>query len=284
MNFMKLPNYNLESTLLGGQAFNWDYINGSFYGFTTSRIIKITPATDGIFWQTYPEKDNTLYIKNLLNSKDNFDTILTSINKDPQIALAIESIKNVQILKQDFEQTLFSFILTAHKNIKAVRKVVRQLSRKYGTKYLIDDLEFYTFPSSEVIATLSEEQIKECGAGFRAKYLIQAAKVLSANKNIERELMLKTEQDARQELLKFNGIGDKVADCILTFALGFYTVTPIDIWAQRVLLEFYNLNIKFKYSELRKWYFDYFGEHTAYAGQFLFEYLRENYKSIKKVT
>lgn len=284
MNFLKLENYNLEKTLLGGQAFNWDFINNAYYGFTIDKIIKLIPSEQGIFWQTYPNLDDTLYVKNYLNFKDNFDTILSLISKDQNIVLAINKVQNVQILKQDFDQTLLSFILTAHKNIKAVRKVIRELSRTYGTKYNIDGFDFYTFPTPEVISTLTEEQIKKCGAGFRAKYLIEASKTLVANKNIGQQLQLLTEENARSELLKFNGVGDKVADCVLTFSLGFYSVTPIDIWAQRVLFELYNINNKTKYSELRKWYFNYFGENTAYAGQFLFEYLRENYKDIKRIS
>lgn len=284
MNNLELKNYNLEKTLLGGQAFNWDFINDAYYGFTMDKIIKIVPQKNGILWQTYPEANNTLYLENLLNFNNNFDTILASINKDEIIGTAIQSIKDVRLLKQDFNQTLLSFILTSHKNIKAVRKVVRDLSKSYGEKIIVDGITFYTFPKIETIAQLTEKDIRKVGAGFRSGYVLQAAKVLAGNENYSAKLQSLTESDARKELLKLRGVGDKVADCVLTFALGFYTVTPIDIWAMRVLSDLYKVNTKTNYKNLRKWYFDYFGEHTAWAGQFLFEYLRENYKDIKIVS
>lgn len=284
MNKLKLKNYNFEKTLLGGQAFNWDFINDSYYGFTTNRIIKIEPTSSGILWQTYPHSNDEIYIRNYLNIDIDYDTILKDINKDSNIAQAIDSVKNVRILNQDFEQTLFSFILTAHKNIKAVRKVIRDLSREYGTKIVVDDIEFFTFPTTEKLASLSESDIRKYGAGFRSGYIVDAAKILLDNNNMGSQLKSMYEHSARVELLKFKGIGDKVADCILTFSLGFYTVTPLDIWALRVLSDMYGLNIKAKYSTLRQWYSEYFGENTAWAGQFLFEYLRSNYQDIKKVS
>jgi N-glycosylase/DNA lyase len=82
--------------------------------------------------------------------------------------------------------------------------------------------------------------------------------------------------DARQFLLSFNGIGNKIADCILIFSLGFYEITPIDIWAQRILTEYYNLDEGLKYEKMRNYFSQYFKENTAWAGQFLFEYIRNN--------
>lgn len=284
MNKLKLKNYNLEKTLLGGQAFNWDLINGSYYGFTSSQIIKINPTEDGILWQTYPIANNANYIENLLNLNQDFDTIIKEINKDSNIAIAIETVRDVRILNQDFEQTLLSFILSAHKNIKAVRKIVRDLAKVYGTKIEVDGMTFHTFPKASDLAKLNEANIRELGAGFRSQYIIEASRTLAGNVISGNALKLMSEKDAREELLKFKGIGDKVADCILTFSLGFYTVTPLDVWALRVLSDMYGVNTKMKYSALRQWYSEYFGVNTAWAGQYLFEYYRENFKHIKKVT
>ena len=281
MNYLELPNYNLNKTLLGGQAFNWDYINGYYCGFAIDKLIKITPNKNGILWQTYPDNNDYMYISNLLNIDIDFDLIIQSIQKDENIKRAVQYVENVRILKQGFDQTLMSFILTSHKSIKAVRKIVRDLSKTYGNPIEVDNMIFYTFPSAKVIASLTEDQLRCLGAGFRAKYLLNAAKALNSN-TVGSWLADYTEEGARNKLLELNGVGDKIADCILTFSLGFYTVTPIDVWALRVLHELYKVDPKSNYKTLRKWYADYFNQHTAWAGQFLFEYLRENYKHIKR--
>jgi N-glycosylase/DNA lyase len=43
----------------------------------------------------------------------------------------------------------------------------------------------------------------------------------------------------RDELLKLDGVGPKVADCILLFSLKRFDVFPIDVWVRRVMNELY---------------------------------------------
>lgn len=283
MNELELKNYNLEKTLLGGQSFNWDRINGIYYGFTTDKIIKIQPKTDLIFWQTYPQTNDYQYISKLLNFEKDFDTILTSINKDKIINKAIAEVKNVRLLKQDFAQTLLSFILTSNRNINSVRKIVRMLANIYGNKIIVDNMQFSLFPTLNQLSNLTISDIQKLGTGYRAEYFSDAVKRLLDNENLESYLESLSEEEARNELLKFKGIGNKIADCILVFALGFYELTPIDIWAQRVVQDIYSVNYKSNYEHYRNWYKNYFKENTAWAGQFLFEYIRFNYKKTNKL-
>jgi len=275
MNRTNISNFNLEFTLLGGQAFNWDKIDGIFYGFTQDKVIKLQEKNNQLYWQTYPEKDNWEFLRTYLQLDLNYQNILNKINKDETILKAINSIPFVRLLKQDFEQTLLSFILSSHKNIKAVRKCIRDLSKKYGNSIKVDGDTFYLFPTTEKLNTINESELKQSGMGFRSVYLKNAVTYLSQNKI---DFTNKTEEEARETLLALNGVGDKIADCVLVFSLGYYTVTPIDIWGKRVLTDLYKLDAKLKYPILREWYKNYFGEHTAWAGQFLFEYLRLNYK------
>lgn len=278
MNKVKIDKYNLHTTLLGGQAFNWDFMDGTYYGFTQDKAIELRLVGDELYWQTYPEKDDWEFIKNYLQLELEYDVILERINKDKNIQAAIENVSHVRLLNQDFEQTLLSFILTSHKNIKAVRKVVRDLSKKYGAQLTFNNHFYHHFPKTEVIAELSEDQLREVGAGFRAKYLQSTAKVL--NSGILNIKNIKNEDEVRKNLMALNGVGDKIADCVMAFSLEFYNITPIDIWGKRVLTDLYGLDENLKYPEMRKWYSQYFGEYTAYAGQILFEYLR-NFRSNK---
>ena len=82
------------------------------------------------------------------------------------------------------------------------------------------------------------------------------------------------ESEAREELKSIKGIGDKVADCILVYSLGFYNVIPQDLWVQRILTDLYKLP-KMKTEEYREWINEYFNGNGAFAGQILFEYMRQ---------
>jgi len=46
-------------------------------------------------------------------------------------------------------------------------------------------------------------------------------------------------EDARDHLAQFVGVGDKVADCILLFSLGYLEAVPLDTWIQTTIAEFY---------------------------------------------
>ena len=43
----------------------------------------------------------------------------------------------------------------------------------------------------------------------------------------------------REKLLKYSGVGPKVADCIMLFSMKKYEVFPIDVWVKRVMTELY---------------------------------------------
>ncbi len=83
-----------------------------------------------------------------------------------------------------------------------------------------------------------------------------------------------SETDARKTLLGINGVGEKIADCVLVFGLGFDNVTPLDVWSKRVFTRFYKLNPKMKYEDMRFWASNYFEGYAGWAGQFLYEYIR----------
>jgi N-glycosylase/DNA lyase len=275
MNKLELHNYNLPATLLGGQAFNWNIVENSYYGFTQSHIIKIIPKEGYILWQTYPNKDDINMIISYMNLDIKYEDKLEIIKtKDSHISNAIEKYNGLRILNQPFEQTLLSFILSSHKSVKGVRKAVKDFTNAYGRDDLVDGIKFNLFPKVEDIQHLSEEDYRKIGFGFRSRYFKEAVnKLLYLESDTLQELKL-NEYNARNYLITYTGIGEKIADCIMTFSMEFSTITPLDVWGKRVLTDLYNIDPTLKYSQMREWYKNYFGEHTAIAGQYLFEYIR----------
>ena len=197
--------------------------------------------------------------------------------KDEHINNAIKAYPNLRILKQDFDQTLLSFIMSSVKNIASIRKSIRLLNQKFGKVINVDGIKFYLFPSTETLSEVSLNKLLETRIGFRAKHLKTSAKKLiefSASNNLK-----ELSSDAVHKTLKsFPGVGDKVADCVMIFSLGFDSITPLDVWGKRVLTNFYNLDPKMKYTEMKAWLDQYFQGYAGWAGQFLFEYIRnKNY-------
>lgn len=273
MNLFEIQDYNLEKTLLGGQAFNWDMHNEGFYGFFKDKVVKIVPSNTGFFWQTYPNSDDVNFIKNYFATNQNYYAIRDFLqNKDVHTNKALNKNSGLRIVNQDFQQTLLSFILSSNKSIKGVRKAVRDLSKKYGRDIKVDGIKINLFPLIEDLILLKEEDFRELGFGYRAKFFHNAVQRL-----VEIDIIANSNEDnVRNSLMQFDGIGEKIAECIMVFGLGFREITPLDVWGKRILIDLYGISPKLKYSDMRIWLKDYFGEYTAFAGQYLFEYIRES--------
>ena len=279
MNKLLLPKYNLEMTLLGGQTFNFDSNHEGYYGFTQDKVIELKRVVETphgaslLHWQTYPEHDDIDFLKNYLRLDVNYENILKKIQKDSFVKKAVKKYPDLRLLKQDFEQCLLSFIISSNNNIKPIRKIIRSMSKKFGKSIIIKNEKIHLFPETKVLAEAKMEDLLECKLGFRAKFIKGAAQHILET-NLSKKIKSMDEDNARIAIKKINGIGDKITDCVLVFALGFDNVTPLDVWGKRVCTEFYKLNSKMKYNEMRNWLQNYFNGYTAWAGQFLFEYIR----------
>ena len=279
MNKLYLSHYDLNMTLLGGQSFAWDFEDGCYFGFTRNKAIKLKMDVETchskslLYWQTYPEKDDFNFLKKYLRLDVDYPTIMKKIQKDNHIKSAIKTYPNLRLLKQDFEETLLSFLVSANNNIRSIRKIIRSMNRKFGKSLNVDGKKIFLFPKAEVIAEAKLEDLLDCKLGFRAKYLTGAAKYVLKN-DLSKKIEKMSETNARNTLLKINGVGEKIADCVLVFGLGFDNVTPLDVWGKRAFIRFYKLNPKMKYDDMRDWISDYFEGYSAWAGQFLYEYIR----------
>jgi N-glycosylase/DNA lyase len=277
MNKLFLPNYNLHWTLMGGQSFGWDFDGEYYYGFTQDRAVKLKQVGDELYWQTYPQKDDFEFMEKYLRLDTDYETILKKIDKDLHMKSAINQFPNLRLLHQGFEETTLSFIMSAFNNIKKIRMSIRLLNTRFGQKVMVGNKEIFLFPKTEVISNATEEDLRACKLGYRAPFVKRAAEHLLSN-GLNKSIVNLDEFATRKELIKLPGVGEKVADCILTFGLAFDNVTPMDVWAKRVYVDLYNLDPKIKHHEARAWVNEYFEGHGAWAGQFLFEYIRSKKK------
>jgi N-glycosylase/DNA lyase len=130
----------------------------------------------------------------------------------------------------------------------------------------------YTFPLPGKINDY--KKIIDAKTGFRARY------ILEANNNIDirhlNSLRNKPYKHAKDELKKVKGVGDKVADCILLFSLGFNQAFPVDTWIKKVIQSLYFNNNVVSNDRIREFGMDYFERYAGYAQQYLFMYSRND--------
>ncbi len=269
---------NVENSINSGQVFLWRKNNDIWYGVNGQDILKISKTGD------IKSHQNTK--TDFFRKRDDIEEIIKSISKDSVTKKAVKQYLGLRILEQDPFQCLISFIVSSNSNIQKIKNSLEKISRKFGEKVEFENQEFFLFPKPEIIAEASINQIKNCGVGYRAKFIKEAANRMVLKK-INFEYLKKCNYlDAKKEICKIPGVGNKVADCVLLFSLNKLESFPLDRWMIRILEKYYSDKFKLEtksitekqYEILHGKIVNYFGPYAGYAQQFLFKMERENYK------
>ena len=202
---------NLDHTINSGQVFLWKKINTKWYGVDGDKILVL--------------QNNQKFDKNIkheydfLRLGDNFAQISKDLKNDKNVKKAIKLYPGLRLLRQNPFQCYISFIVSSNSNIPNIQSRLQKLCRMFGRKKTVNNNDFFLFPEPSDLAKASIDDIQKCGLGYRSK-AVKSASLSIINKKIDFELLKKTDYfDAKKELKKIFGIGDKVADCSLLFSL-----------------------------------------------------------------
>lgn len=136
-------------------------------------------------------------------------------------------------LNQDPWECLVSFIISQRKSVKAINTAVEKLCEMYGKRYTFFGFDWYTFPTAEKLKEVFRtEGTYGASLGYRDDYVYSASLYSSDNEFLEYASSLPY-YEAKKELKKIRGVGDKVADCVLLYSLGFNQAFPVDVWIAR---------------------------------------------------
>ena len=269
---------NVENTINSGQVFLWSKQKEFWYGINGQDVLKINNSGK---ITSYSNKKYDFF-----RNGDDIEEVIKSISKDRTTKIAVKKYLGLRLARQDPFQCFISFIVSSNSNIQKIKSSLEKISVKFGKKIQFDNKEFYMFPEPKKIANATVQEIQNCGVGYRAKFIIDAAKMVESNQIDFDHLKKANYQDAKEMLLTVPGIGNKVADCILLFSLDKLEAFPLDRWMIRILekyyLEKFELDTKSitekQYNTLHEKIVKHFGPYAGYAQQFLFKMERENYQ------
>lgn len=270
----KYNSFDIEEILECGQCFRFSKLGEKEYLITAyGKTLRIKQyKNDKIeFFPTTEEDFNNIWI-NYFDLKTDYSEIKNILSaKDDILKEAIAFADGIRILNQEPWECLISFIISQNNRIPMIKQVIKNLSEKYGKKAG----ENFAFPTLYELSAANEEELMLCKTGFRAKYILDAInKLNNGTVSIEKINTLST-SEAKEELLKIKGVGDKVSDCVLLFSFGRRETFPTDVWVKRVMEHFYfngnNTNIKAIHQTAE----EKFGKLAGYAQQYLFHYARQ---------
>jgi N-glycosylase/DNA lyase len=218
-----ITDFNLASTLQCGQAFRWRReSDGWFTGVVGNRLMRLCQNGNVLCGDVsvhYLALDVSL------------PKILATFPPIPALQEAVRQHWGLRVLRQEPWETLASFIASSTKQIIQIRQIVELLAQRFGEP--VGDE--YAFPSAAVLARAVLPELLACKLGFRAKYLLAAAQAVD-NGALDLDGLRRMElARAREELMKLDGVGEKIANCVLLYSCGHDAAFPVDVWMQRAL-------------------------------------------------
>jgi N-glycosylase/DNA lyase len=275
------PDFDLEKTLDSGQVFHWEKIGKGFVGTIGDCAIyierngSVVGVRDGGTPARSPRRPLPEIITRYFALDHPLAEICASFPDDPVMNAARQFCRGLRIIRQPKWECLATFICSSMKQVTHIRQISLALRRRFGDKRKVDDHVVYTFPAAQRIARVSENDLRKCALGYRARNLLMTARLVSSGKaNLEAWSAL-SDTDLRAELCALPGVGAKVANCVMLFAYERLRAFPIDVWIERVLKQqYFPRKKKVTEPRLREFSETYFGEHGGYAQQYLFHYVR----------
>ncbi len=268
--------YDLATTLASGQAFRWRPSGRGWEGVIGNRWVRLRSVGDQIEADTCAPAGDWRWLLDYLQLEVDLSRVLAAFPDDAPLRAATTACRGLRLLRQEPWECLASFILSSTKQIVQIRQIITLLCERFGEPVATPTATeaVRAFPRIERIAACSEAELRACKMGFRAPYLRATAQML-----VRGEAKLNSLHDlrcdqARAELLKFPGVGRKIADCVLLFAYGFPEAFPVDVWVMKALRQLYFSRRRPSLKRLQHFAATYFGSQAGYAQQYLFHYVR----------
>jgi len=259
-----VSDFDLAKIFECGQCFRWEAdVNGIYTGVAFGRVARLRSISDKVFisgsvgdfeavWRDYFDLDL------------DYTQLRENLCIDDFMRCATAYGAGIRILKQEKWEALCSFIISQNNNIPRIKKIIDVLCREFGEAINNKEKQYYTFPSAATLAALDAEQLAVLRCGYRADYIIGAARAVSSGEIDLDALSRCSPEDARKALKTLRGVGDKVADCVLLFGLNMLDAFPLDVWMKRAVAEHYGAD------------FDptIFSPYAGIAQQYIYHYTR----------
>lgn len=270
-----IPNkdFNLTHTFDCGQCFRWNaQEDGSYVGVAGGKAVRMRNRGEEIVIENCSKEDYDSFWKHYLDMERDYGKIKEAVSINDIMKTAVEFGGGIRILRQDFFEALMSYIVSQNNSIPNIKRVVERICASYGNEIDFEGKTYYSFPTPETLAALEEKDFRALGAGFRDRYLVGAARLVAEGALSCETLYAMPTEEARRELMKIKGVGNKVCDCVMLFALGKFDLFPTDTWINQVMGESFGTDgVKSAKSAGESM----FGEYSGFAQQYLFYWKRQ---------
>ena len=283
--------FDLYRTLESGQSYLWRRGDGAMYTDTpapdawyttvvgesdaavSGDVIRVRTRDGRLEWESTTDAEPL--VRRLLRLDDDLEAIVATGPDDPLLREAYEAHRGMRLVEDPPFGCLISFICSAQMHVGRIHTMVSTLAREYGSPIPFDGETYHAFPTPAQLAAATEAELRDLGLGYRAPYVVRTAGMVAGGEAHPVEARELEYEDAREYLTRFVGVGDKVADCVLLFSLGFDEAVPLDTWIKSAIEEYYPDCDRGSYAATSRALRERLGgEYAGYAQTYIFHHLR----------
>ena len=286
--------FDLKATVESGQSYLWNRPDGRMYESPAAAggdawYRTVAPPIDGVTDEPIAVRvrqregrlewvatdDAVALLTHLLRLDDDLDAIYDAAPDDDLIERAFDAYRGLRLVRDPPFPCLISFICSAQMRVARVHGMSVALAESFGTEYELDGEAVPAFPTPDQLAARTEAELRDRKLGYRAPYVVRTAEMVADGEAHPSEAAGLGYEAAREYLTQFVGVGDKIADCVLLFSLGYLEAIPLDTWIRTAVAEYYPDCDRGNYAETSRALRERLGgEYAGYAQTYLFYYLR----------
>jgi N-glycosylase/DNA lyase len=238
--------FSLALTLLCGQCFRWDGpdAKGWFIGVAGQAFWRLKQESDRLVWECNSPvirgQSAEDWIGGYLSLDDDLETWAGDFESHPIMAYPLKTLKGLRLLRQEPWECTISYMFAQGLSVKVIRHALKKFCVEYG-RPLEGARGFYTFPEARDIACLSPDFLRPFTNNYRdrADRIIRMARAVEAQVISLEHLKMIPCDEAREALMALDGIGPKIADCILLFSMNQPSAFPVDRWVLRAMKRYF---------------------------------------------
>jgi len=261
---------NLRATLECGQVFHWaETEKGLWEGLIEDELT----AVRGEGGQLKVVRGDGPLVARYFGMDHDLAEIYAGFPPDETMLEALDFCRGLRILRQPAWECLATFITSSMKQVVHIRQMSFALRERFGRS--VAGSAWRAYPEASRLAAASEDELRACGLGYRAKNLQATAQRVASGEADLTAWKALDDRSLRERLCTLPGVGRKVANCAMLFGFGRLSAFPVDTWIARIMRRSYwrgrkkatPLALELKLASR-------FGPHAGYAQQYLFHHAR----------
>jgi len=262
------PRFSLRHSLECGQYFRWTEQDGVYTVIRGQRLLRARQEGELLRY----EGSDLWFLKEFLALDQDYEPIEKALRRDRRLWEALDAYPGLRILRQDPWECTAAFITSIASNIPRITGNVNDMARTYGVPLRMGESQDHAFPRPDRLE--DEAALRRMKLGFRAAYLVQAARL--ARSGILEEIASLSYDEAKETLMVIPGVAEKVADCVLLFAYGRLNAFPVDTWIRKVMISMFFKGRTVPDRAIRDFASERWGDLAGVAQQYLYHWSRRS--------